>query len=327
MMILGLDIGGANTKAASADGGYVESKYLPLWKGCDLEGALESIRRSAGPAEAVGVAITGELADCYGSKKEGVEHIAGKVKKVFPDAVFYGTDGKFYTDAGEYRLLSAANWSASARLIGSVHRDAIFIDIGSTTTDIIPIVEGVPVAGKTDFERLSRGELIYAGALRTNVAALLQRAEFRGKPVRTSSELFAITGDVNLLLGNITVEDYTCDTPDGGPKSKEAAALRLARVLCCDLEEMTMAEAAELARQAYRRQVDDLKDGISEVALRHGLRRAVVCGMGDFIGRDALAELGMPFTLASTIYGKPVSRVFPAFAVARLLYDCLQKGR
>ncbi len=323
-MILGLDIGGANTKAASADGGYVESKYLPLWKGCDLEGTLESIRKNAGSVEAVGVTITGELADCYGSKKEGVENIACQVKKVFPDAVFYGADGKFYPDTGDYRLLSAANWSASARLIGSVHRDAIFIDIGSTTTDIIPIVEGVPVAGKTDFERLSRGELIYAGALRTNVAALLRKAELRGMAVRTSSELFAITGDVNLLLGNISAEDYTCDTPDGGPKSKEAAALRLARVVCCDLEEITMAEAAELARQAYRIQADDLKDGISEVARRHGLGRAVVCGLGDFIGRDALAGLGMPFTLASAIYGKPISRVFPAFAVARLLMYSLQ---
>ncbi|WP_254591398.1 hydantoinase/oxoprolinase family protein [Methanocella conradii] len=326
MMILGLDIGGANTKAASADGSFVESMYLPLWKGCDLEGALESISKKAKRADAVGVTITGELADCYGSKKEGVERIAGEVKKVFPQAVFYGIDGEFHSDVSDYRLFSAANWSASAMFIGAVHKSVILIDIGSTTTDIIPIVDGVPAAGLTDFERLSRGELIYAGALRTNVAALLQKAELRGKAVRTSSELFAITGDVNLLLGNISEDDYTCDAPDGGPKSREGAALRMARVVCCDLEEMTVAEAVELARQAYRKQVDDLKDGIAEVAGRHGLKGAVVCGMGDFIGRDALAELGMPFTLASIVYSKPISRVFPAFAVARLLSANLERS-
>jgi probable H4MPT-linked C1 transfer pathway protein len=318
-VILGIDIGGANTKAASSNGHFIYSKYLPLWKGCDIAGTLKEIGQKAGHIDAVGITITGELADCYASKKEGIGHIAAEAKKVFPKAVFYGSDGKFYASADDHRLLSAANWSASARFIGSVYRDIIFIDIGSTTTDIIPIVDGEPAAGLTDFERLSRGELIYAGALRTNVAALLHAVRLRDKPVRTSSELFAITADVNLLLGRISEENYTCDAPDGAAKTKQAAALRLARVVCCDLEELAADEAVEVARQAYRRQLDDLKEGIVEVSERHGIKRAAICGIGDFIARDALAALGIPFTMISTEFGKDVSRVFPAYATAKLL--------
>jgi probable H4MPT-linked C1 transfer pathway protein len=318
-VILGIDIGGANTKAASSDGCFTYSAYLPLWKGCDIAGTLEDILLKAGTVDAVGVTITGELADCFASKKEGIGHIAAEVRTVFPEAVFYGSDGRFYAGTGDHILFSAANWSASARFIGNVHKDIIFIDIGSTTTDIIPIVDGEPAAGLTDFERLSRGELIYAGALRTNVAALLHAVRLRDKSVRTSSELFAITADVNLLLGWIREEDYTCEAPDGAAKTKQAAALRLARVVCCDLEELAPDEAVEIAGQAYRRQLDDLKEGIVEVSERHGIKRAAACGIGDFIARDALATLGMPFTMIAKGYGKDISRVFPAYATAKLL--------
>jgi probable H4MPT-linked C1 transfer pathway protein len=318
-MILGLDIGGANTKASSPDGSFTHSSYLPLWKSCEIEGTLKDIKKKAGHVEAVGVTITGELADCFASKKEGIEHISFAIRKVFKGAVFYGSDGKFYRDVSDHRLFSAANWSASARLVGTVHKNVIFIDIGSTTSDVIPIVNGVPAAGLTDFERLSRGELIYAGALRTNVAALLRNVTLRGSAVRTSSELFAITGDVNLLLGNIDMEDYSCDAPDGAYKTKEGAARRLARVVCCDLEELSMDEIIKLARQAYRRQVDDLKECIGQVSGCHGIKSAIVCGAGDFIAKDALQELGMPFVMIASEYGKQVSRVFPAYSVARLL--------
>lgn len=316
-MILGIDIGGANTKAASADGRFTYSKYLPLWKGCDIAGTLIEIGQMAGRIDNVGITITGELADCFASKKEGIGHIAAEVKKVFPKAVFYGSDGKFYAGTGDHRVLSAANWSASARYIGSIHKDILFIDVGSTTTDIIPVVDGVPEAGLTDFQRLSRGELIYAGALRTNVAALLHKVTIGDMTVRASSELFAITADVNLILGHVAEGDYACDTPDGAPKTKAASALRLARVVCCDLEELASEDAAEIAKQAYREQLDDLKEGIMEVSASHGLQRAAVCGLGDFIAKDALDELGIPYAIVGP--GKEISRVFPAYAVAKLL--------
>jgi probable H4MPT-linked C1 transfer pathway protein len=320
-MILGLDIGGANTKAASADGSFAVSKYLPLWREADLEGTLEAIKKEAWAVDAIGVTITGELADCFESKKEGIEHISAVVKKVFPSALFYGTDGRFHRDTKEHSLFSAANWMASARYIGRIHKDTMFIDIGSTTTDIIPIVGGIPEAGMTDFERLASGELIYAGTLRTNIAALLQRADVKGKHVRTASELFAITGDAHLLLGHIKPEDYTCDAPDGDGKDKIAAARRLARVVCCDLEELSLEDVVEIAKQAHEKQVKDLKEGIEEVAGRHRLRRAVICGLGEFLAAEALCDLNIPFTTLAQKYGGDVSKVFPAYAVAGLLLD------
>ena len=316
-MTLGIDIGGANTKAASSDGSYVASIYLPLWRDADLHGALERIRSEA-PAGRVAVTITGELADCYASKKEGIGHISGVVRSVFPDVVFYGSDGSFHRDTDDAQLFSAANWSASARYVGRVHGDVLFVDIGSTTTDIIPVIGSRPVAGLTDFERLARSELIYAGALRTNLAALLRRVRVRGAEARTASELFAVTGDAYLLLGKISQDDYTCDTPDGCGKRPEDAARRVARLACCDLSELDMDDVQEIAGQAYRSQLDDLVDAIQTVAEKHGLKRAAICGLGAFLARDALGELEMPFTQMPDVR---VSKVFPAYAIACLLEE------
>jgi probable H4MPT-linked C1 transfer pathway protein len=314
---LGIDIGGANTKAATADGRFVASVYLPLWRDADLKGTLDRIRHDA-PAGRVGVTITGELADCYATKKDGIDHISGVVKSVFPEAVFYGCDGRFHRDTTDARLFSAANWSASARYVGRVHGDVLFVDIGSTTTDIIPVAGGEPAAGLTDFERLTRGELIYAGTLRTNLAALLRQVTVKGREARTASELFAITGDVYLLLGLIGPDDYACDTPDGGGKSPEDAARRIARLVCCDLSELDMDDVLAIARQVRRRQVDDLAEAIRTVATRHDLKRAAVCGLGAFLARDALGELEMSF---AQVPDPRISKVFPAYAVANLLEE------
>ncbi|MGA9140812.1 MAG: hydantoinase/oxoprolinase family protein [Methanocella sp.] len=311
-------MGGANTKAATSDGRYVETIYLPLWKSADLKGTLERIKRNAPDAGAVGITITGELADCYPTKKDGVDQIACTVKSVFPGAVFYGSDGRFYDNTDDYRLFSAANWSASARYIGRVHGDVLFVDIGSTTTDIIPVLGGIPAAGATDFERLARSELIYAGALRTNLAALLHTVEAKGFTVRTASELFAITADVYLILGRITPEDYSCDTPDGGGKDPESAARRIARLVCCDLSELDTDDIRSIAMQAYKRQLDDLSDAIRMVSGRHGLKRAAICGLGAFLARDALFGLEMP---CAQVSDERISKVFPAYAVANLLED------
>jgi len=264
------------------------------------------------------VTITGELADCYATKKEGITHISSVVKGVFPDALFYGYDGHFYHDTVNHHLFSASNWSASARYIGRVHGDVIFIDTGSTTTDIIPVIGGIPAAAPTDFGRLSRGELVYSGALRTNLSVLLGSVYLRGTAVRTASELFAITGDIYLLLGRITADDYTCEAPDSGLKDTTGSARRIARLVCCDLEELGMDDVMQIARQAYRKQVDDIKAAINEVSQKHGLSKAVVCGMGSFIARDALFEMEIPF---NQIQNERISRVFPAYAVAQLVAE------
>ncbi|MFA4934897.1 MAG: hydantoinase/oxoprolinase family protein [Candidatus Methanoperedens sp.] len=315
-MILGIDIGGANTKIASSDGRLVELHYIPLWKNTRLPEALLDISARLEPEKA-GVVITGELADCFPDKDAGLSYIIDAVNNAFSDAYFMDSSGVFTKE--KRRSIAAANWMASALLVGREYKDCIFVDTGSTTTDIIPVTNGVPHAHGTDFERLKNNELVYTGALRTNIAAILDKVMLGGAYCRTSSELFAITADAYMVLGMISEEEYTCDTPDGAGKSLLDAKRRLARVVCADLSEIGEEELVSIAHQAMEKQVKCITDVLREVAKRHDITRVVACGLGEFLVKRAAEELGFDIVLLSEKYGKEISKVFPAYAAARLL--------
>ncbi len=317
-MILGIDIGGANTKVASSDGRLVELHYIPLWKNTGLPDVLLDIAKRLKPEKA-GVVITGELADCFPDKEVGISYIVDAVNNAFSDAYFLDSSGVFTKE--KKRSIAAANWMASALLVGKEHEECIFVDIGSTTADIIPIKDGIPHAGRTDFERLKASELVYSGVLRTNIAAILDTIKLNSATSRISSELFAITADAYLVLGMISAEEYTCDTPDGAGKRLVDAKRRLARVVCADLAEIGEEDLISIARQVMEKQVKDIAEALREVAKRHGINRVVACGLGEFLAKKAAEELGFDIILLSEKYGKEISKVFPAYAAARLLEE------
>ncbi|HVW36381.1 MAG TPA: hydantoinase/oxoprolinase family protein, partial [Pirellulales bacterium] len=123
MRLLALDIGGANLKAA--DGlGYAASQYFPLWqKPGELSAALAGLIAAAPQADRFVATMTGELADCFATKAEGVSAIlAALVAAAEPrELLVYLTDGSFVAPkyAGERPLLAAAsNWHALASFAG-----------------------------------------------------------------------------------------------------------------------------------------------------------------------------------------------------------------
>ena len=315
-MILGLDIGGANTKAASSDGLFTASVYLPLWKGAPLEEALCGIARSQPQAEAVAVVITGELADCFSCKREGLERLMACVRRSFSvPAYFWGTGGFGWSDVLE---LAAANWSASAAFLGQEEHDCLFVDMGSTTTDIIPILGGRAAAAGTDFLRLAAGELVYMGLLRTRLDAILPAARIGGRSLPLAPEFFSIMADARLALGQISPEGYSCDTADGAGKDSQSALRRLARSVCADLEEIGEGAAMAIARQACSRQMEILVAAIARQSVEHSLEKVVAAGTGEALIAESAAFLGMECVRISERYGREISDVFPAYAVARL---------
>lgn len=312
-MILGLDIGGANTKAASSDGLFAESVYLPLWKGAPLDDVLG--RFAARRPQAVAVVITGELADCFSTKRQGVLCLTSAVRLAFSCPVyFWGTRGFAWTDPLE---LAAANWAASAALLAQDIGDCLFVDMGSTTTDLIPI-RGEALAEKTDFLRLAAGDLVYMGLLRTRLDALLPHASIRGRTVPLAPEFFAIMADARLSLGQISQVRYSCDTPDGAGKDRGSALRRLARSVCADLEELGEAAALAIAEQACERQKRALVKAMGRQAEKHCLTKVAAAGIGEELIAKAAAFLGLECLRLSERYGSGISDVFPAYAVARL---------
>ncbi len=319
-MILGIDIGGANTKIASEDGKIVELHYIPLWKNTKLPETLLDIAGRLKPEKA-GIVITGELADCFSDKETGLSYIIDAVNNAFPDAYFLDSNGIFTKE--KKRSIAAANWMASALLVGREYEDCIFVDIGSTTADIIPIANRIPQAARTDFERLKNNELVYSGVLRTNIAALLKSVNINGAVCGVSSELFAITADAYVVLGLISPDKYTCDTPDGAGKAIVDARRRLARVVCADLTEIGESDIFSISNQIMEKQIHDIKQALFIVSKRQGVIKVVACGLGEFLAKKAAQGCGFEIILLSEKYGAELSKVFPAYAVARLLSEGL----
>lgn len=332
-MFVGIDVGGANTKIATSDG-LVDSLYAPLWrdKECLYEVLSEVKQKFGTEIEAVGVVMTGELSDCFETKRDGVLHIKHALSTTFETPKFFDKNSTF-KDGSEVDKdplsFAATNWIASAKLIAEQYKDVIFVDIGSTTTDVIPIVGGEIKARKTDLERLKSGELIYSGVLRTNIATVLKKVEIgeKGEECGVSSELFAITADAYLVLENITKDDYGCDSPnsyafvgrENEEKSRVSAMRRLSRVVCSDLEEIGEDGAASIAEQVKRTQVEELSASIERLKEKYGSKMVVAAGIGDFIAKEAADSANIHFLSLSSIYNKKISTTFPAFAVAKLI--------
>jgi len=181
--MIGIDVGGANLKVVDKSGVHIH--YCPLWSGAPLS---ELLGRYAGSGDEAAVVMSGELADCFSNKQEGIAFITAAVKKAFPRARFYGTDAKFHD--GPVPALAAANWLASADYLRSKYPDAVVLDIGSTTADIIPLNRFSSLLDLTDLLRLQKGYLVYTGMLRTPVATLVSSVDVHSVPTPVSYRIF-----------------------------------------------------------------------------------------------------------------------------------------
>src|SRR5262249_3351550 len=201
-----------------------------LWKRPEeLSDVLAALAATFPPCDRVALTMTAELCDCYPTKQVGVNAVLDAVLDALPGRpiVVWGVDAQFH-DLAEIRRhpvqAAAANWLALATLAARLVPDAmgILIDIGTTTTDLIPLDHGhVAARGRTDTERLQNGELVYAGIRRTPICALATELPLRGIPTGLSAELFASTLDVYLTLGETPPDPKDHSTADGRPATLE----------------------------------------------------------------------------------------------------------
>jgi len=301
--MIGIDVGGANLKVVDDTGVHIH--YCPLWEQSPITDLLRQYNQSDDVTAAV--VMSGELADCFENKQQGISFIVDAVRIAFPKARFYGTDAQFHDHA--VPQLAAANWLASADFLRSRYPDAVLLDIGSTTADIVPLNRFDSLKGLTDTKRLQAGYLVYTGMLRTSVATLLRSVELAGVPTPVSTEYFAASADAHLVLGHITPPLYTCDTPDRKDKTRNASLHRLARVVCADLDEIGNAGAEQIAEQFWAVQRDMICSQVKKIAVSSHAKDIIVAGIGaplfsrELGGIDLIHELG------------PAADALPAFAV------------
>jgi (4-(4-[2-(gamma-L-glutamylamino)ethyl]phenoxymethyl)furan-2-yl)methanamine synthase len=356
---VGLDIGGANLKAAHTSG-WSNSVSFAMWREWrTLAVSIAKLLEECPAFVGVAVTMTGELADCFATRAEGVANILEQITSILPAQMvrIYCVDGSWKSVSQSARdpwSVAASNWHGLARfavrLVGT--KSCLLIDTGSTTTDLIPIRDGqIQLEAKSDSQRLQAGALVYTGIERSNVAAILPQVTLFGVDCPVMNEKFATMRDVYLWLGEMQDEPDCCETADNKPATREAARYRLARIVGEDGSTLADSDIDQLAQQIARAQTQLVSKAflkLTAVSTKKATTRSkktaasnpsasmnaghtfecvAISGHGDFLIEGALAACGWEgerVRLRDTL-GHDLSRCAPAYAIAVLASEELSE--
>ena len=338
--ISGWDIGGAHIKVARCTSeGQLERVIqvpCPLWQGLEqLDIAIQAVfSQLKNQHDITAITMTGELVDIFPDRQAGVVEIIACLSR-------YIDDDKLHIYAAELSWLSAQqapnswqyiasrNWQASSSLVSQHQEQGLFVDLGSTTCDIIPFINGHAIPQEVDDigRQISR-ELLYTGTIRTPIIALSQTAVFNGSLVSLAAEVFATTGDIWCLLDKINPDIIQDNSADGYPWDHASCARRIARLLGTDSSQAPLQHWQQLAQWFAEHQYHQINLAILQVLSTHSQLSPnapiIGAGIGRFIIKHCAQSLNRPYNDFHTLIDVAPSLASdhaPAVAVA-LLAQC-----
>ncbi len=336
-IVVGYDVGGAHLKVARLEGGRpvaVSQVACPLWQGLDkLEAALTQASGLARGAEVVAVTMTGELSDLFPDRAAGVAALVDRLVAAHGARTRFWMGRLGFGPAADAKVrfldVAATNFLATAEAAARRLPDALLIDFGSTTTDIIAIRAGRPAPhGLTDYDRLASGELVYTGFTRTALMAIADAAPFKGRNQRLAREYLATAADARRVLGELPDGVDQHATADGRGTSVAESVARLARMFCRDAADGCLADWRASAAAIRACQHGSILDGIAQVlaaqtdlpqdapVVAAGIGAPEVHGLARSLGRPCL-DFGQ-LTGATEAAALWATRCAPAVAVALL---------
>jgi len=341
--VLGWDVGGAHVKASLMLGGRIHEVAqwpAPLWQGlAHLDAAIDAAhaRWPSFDSALHGVTMTAEMTDLFPDREAGVAALVERLgERLGPTTRFFAGPADWLMKAeapARWRDIASANWLATAHQIAARHPDALLADIGSTTTDLIPIRHGEPRPhGRSDADRLASGELVYVGVARTPLCALAAQITFGSRRFNVMNEFFATTADVFRVTGELDAGHDQHPAADGGDKDIPASCRRLARMIGMDARDAEPTEWIAFAGHWRDALLAEIAANLGRVAGEADLPATtpiVGAGCGLFLARELAMRIGRPFvpfhrvavfdTTTANDSGRWTDTCAPSVAVALLL--------
>ncbi len=309
LKVVGWDVGGAHVKVALANQHAISEVHqyvCPLWKGInELNKCIEAVQKQHDLDHCVhAVTMTGELVDLFNNRQQGVQAIINELSnKLDTSNVYYyaGDDGFLNAEQAmyDYKKIASANWLASANYAASKIKNALFVDIGSTTTDIVELREHkVNYSAYTDEQRLIARELVYCGVVRTPIFAICKTAQVNNQQIPIINEYFANTADVYRITNELPDHADQSETLDGRDKSIACSAIRLARMFANDAQRDELELWRNVAKQIRNAQIQIIKDACRHQCMKKGVTLAtpvIGAGVGRFLVKYLAQQLGREY--------------------------------
>ena len=166
------------------------------------------------------------------------------------------------------------NWHATATFISNFFPNCILVDIGSTTTDVIPIKNKEIISkGVSDYQRLKSNELVYLGVLRTPIQSVEKKKNL-------INENFANLSDVYRVLNKIPHAVDLLPTLDNKTKNKHDSARRIARIFGKDYKKKHFLKWKKTAYQIEDEHLKILKSVIKKIEKKNFIKKVPVIGAG-----------------------------------------------
>ncbi|MFT5425879.1 MAG: putative H4MPT-linked C1 transfer pathway protein [Gammaproteobacteria bacterium] len=307
----GWDIGGAHLKVASIDrhGSVNFAKQLatPLWKGLDsLEQAMSKIQNEILDRSVTHTfTMTAELADIFKDRDSGVKALTNFLGSQFNDDHYHlyaGKEGLIKANQADFHIsdIASANWHATASFVAQHTGEGVLIDIGSTTTDIIPFASGQLInIAYSDNERLRQDELVYTGIIRTPVMAVVNKMLCEGQWQNIAAENFSTMADIYRLSGELNEQDDMMPTADNAGKTQSDSARRLLRMVGLDhFDENNTDSAIDMAKQIATTQLEKINESLVKVLSRNEAKKTnclIGAGAGRFLVPKLAEKNNLPY--------------------------------
>ena len=336
-LITAWDIGGAHLKVAQCtQQGELHQVFelpCPLWQGIDqLEKAMGAALKNLKHAAHVNaITMTGELVDIFPNRQAGVAAIIECVETLLNDhhcQIYAGTHGWLTPKeaCADWQNVASLNWHASAAYTANQIKQGLFIDVGSTTSDIIAIdAHQVQTQAYTDYQRQANSELHYTGVIRTPLIAIAHTVPFDNKVIRIAAEVFATSGDCWSITGQLDPNHIQDHSSDGQSWQKEDCIRRLARLLGTDAYQFPEQNWLTLAKWFTQQQAQQLQQACQDVLSHHNAITAqapiIGAGIGRFMARECAKQLDrqyIDFSELTTPHSSQAADHAPAAAIALL---------
>ncbi len=330
---LGIDIGGAHLKIIGLDKDgiviFAEYSSCRVWEGTKFLGKLFKDLNNLFPRKTLkcAITITAEMCDNFKDRKEGFKKIIKLCQILEFKKYFYVNNSQIFKKKPKYSEFISMNWHSIGRFLENKVDNAILLDFGSTTTDLVCIKDN-RIANEyfDDFLRINNYELKYTGFTRTPLYGITHEIKSTNNVQKIIPENFSESSDIYRVLNKLDKKNDVDKTSDNRGKTKKESLIRISRNFGFDYKILFKKKIEKICNEISSIQLYSIYEAMNKLQKKFQIKKPtiIVSGIGQDVLSDYLKKKGIKTIylhkfLRKSKLNKKASFHAPALSIALIL--------